>query len=100
MLYVDLDFGALKQQMNHMRQGSDTPAHFAILNQKEVLYHSADQAEDDPLNLDAEQLYPVLAAIVEQDGRDSNLEIDRRNCSVSVEYNENGMDPVAVPPEE
>ena len=88
MLYVDLDFGVLKQQMNQMRQGSDTPAHFAILNQKKVLYHSADQAEDDPLNLDAEQLYQVLAAIVEQDGRDSNLEIDRRNCSVSVEYNE------------
>ncbi len=34
MLYVDLDFGTLKQQMNHMRQGSDIPAHFAILNQR------------------------------------------------------------------
>ncbi len=53
-----------------------------------MLYHSADQAEDDPLNLDAEQLYRCWRQSSGTGGRDSNLEIDRRNCSVSVEYNE------------
>lgn len=88
MLYVDLDFGILKEQLDQMRQGNAAPAHFAILNREGVLYHSAEQTEDYPADLDAAELYPELEELAKRGGSDIRMEIDHRTCSVSVAYNE------------
>lgn len=88
MLYVDMDFGALKQQMDQICRESEAPAFFAILSRDEVLYHSAEQTEDYPADLDPAGMYPELKKIADLSGRDATTEIDRRICSVSTVYNE------------
>ncbi len=88
MLYVDLDFGILKEQLDQVRQGSSSSARFAVLNREEVLYQSSKPGETYPVELDAAALYPQLEKVVAQGGRAEKLSIDRRDCTVLAACNE------------
>lgn len=89
MLYVDLDFGKLKQELDSLRGYSENSTQFAILSTGEVLYHSADQREDPyPVELDAGLLYRQLEKTAKGEEDKNTLEIDQRMCSVSAVYNE------------
>lgn len=89
MLYIDWDFGRLREQLD-TRQKSETPfSQLAILNKEEVLYHSADTSgESYPIFLDAPELYPRLSKLAETGQTGSRLKIGDRNCSVSTAYDE------------
>lgn len=88
MLYVDLDFGKLKQELDSLRGDSENSAQFAILSTGEVLYHSADQREDPyPVDLNAGLLYRQLEKTARGEEKKDTLEIDQRMCSVSAVYN-------------
>lgn len=89
MLYVDLDFGKLKQELDSLRGYSENSTQFAILSTGEVLYHSADQREDPyPVELDAGLLYRQLEKTAKGEEDKNTLEIDQRMCSISAVYNE------------
>lgn len=89
MLYIDWDFGILRKRLDTL-QKSETPAsQFAILNEKEVLYHSADTSEESyPVSLDAADLYEKLKDLAESGQTGSRMKMGDRNCSVSAAYDE------------
>lgn len=89
ILYVDLDFGKLKEELDTLRQGAGTPAGFAVISRDEVLYHSQQKEEGEyPVRLDAGLLFRQLEAASKGEESKETLEIDNRKCRISAVSNE------------
>lgn len=87
MLYIDWDFGRLKERLDSIQKNGNSVSQFAILSETEVMYHSADNGEENyPLKLDASELYPQLAQMAETGQKGRNLEIAERSCMVCAAY--------------
>lgn len=87
MLYIDWDFGRLKERLDSIQKNGNSVSQFAILSETEVMYHSADNGEENyPLKLDASELYPQLAQMAETGQKERNLEIAERSCMVCAAY--------------
>lgn len=87
MLYIDWDFGRMKERLDSIQKSGNSVSQFAILSETEVMYHSADNGEENyPLKLDASELYPQLAQMTETGQKERNLEIAERGCMVCAAY--------------
>lgn len=89
MLYIDWDFGRLRKRLDTIQKSEMPASQFAILNEKEVLYHSADTGKESyPVSLDDAGLYEKLKALAESGQTGTRMKMGDRNCSVSAVYDE------------
>lgn len=89
MLYIDWDFGRLRKRLDTIQKSEMPASQFAILNEKEVLYHSADTGKESyPVSLDDADLYEKLKALAESGQTGTRMKMGDRNCSVSAAYDE------------